>query len=96
MDSDKEILLTFILKKKKNRKHRFWQHVITSTRVNTRQYNILFSMLEKDEAKFFDYFRMIINSFKKLLFILHIDIEQKDINMRKSISAEERLVITLR
>ena len=56
----------------------------------------LYPKLREYEPKFFNYFRMTIKSFDNLLEILKTSFTSMSTNMRDSISAEEKLVITLR
>lgn len=46
--------------------------------------------------KFLEYYRMTINSFKILLSLVEDTICKTNTVMRKSVSAEERLAVTLR
>ena len=52
--------------------------------------------LRTDPEAFFRYTRMSISSFDELLSLLLPEIEKQDNNYRSSISAEERLIVTLR
>ncbi|XP_016657859.1 uncharacterized protein LOC107883044 [Acyrthosiphon pisum] len=48
------------------------------------------------ERKKFEYFRMGMKQFDQLLSIIKKDIEKKELNLRESITAEERLAVCLR
>ena len=60
------------------------------------EYHTLFKEIIKDDDKFFNYTRMSQSSFYKLLSIVETHISPGWTNYRKSICAEERLIITLR
>lgn len=100
MDSDEESLLLVLLLRRRRRCRRrrsLWMHPITSHRLLTGQYHtLIINELKADAEKFFNYCRMSKRSFEELYNILKEHIERADTNMRKSISAEERLMITLR
>lgn len=99
MESEEEYLLLALLLRRRRKRHRrrtLWMHPITSERISVGQYYTLMHRLQADPAKFFDYFRMSEETFKNLLNLIQPYIARQDTNMRKSISAEERLAITLR
>ena len=56
----------------------------------------LYEELRSDDKKFFNYFRMSINSFDELLNRLSPLLWKQDTRMRDSISPTERLAVTLR
>lgn len=60
------------------------------------EYHTLFKEIIKDDEKFFNYTRMSQSSFYELLSLVEPHISPGWTNYRKSICAEERLVITLR
>lgn len=83
-------------KKKKPRKRRMWVHPIISER-NTAGGNVLlYKNLREHPEKFFNYFRMSIRSFDELHNILKDKISKTDTVLRRSITSEERLMVTLR
>lgn len=99
MDSDEESLLLVLLLRRRRRRRRrrsLWMHPITSDRLSTGQYHTIINELKADAEKFFNYCRMSKSTFEELNSILKNHIERADTNMRKSISPEERLMITLR
>lgn len=59
-------------------------------------YYTLFDELCTDENKFFNYFRMSKSSFDELLSYIRQDLTGIDTKLRRSIPAEEKLVVTLR
>lgn len=59
-------------------------------------YVMMFDELCADNKKFFNYFRMSKSSFFELLSLIKVDITGKDTKMRKCITPEEKLVVTLR
>ncbi|KAG8252174.1 hypothetical protein J6590_064205, partial [Homalodisca vitripennis] len=71
------------------RKH--WVHPINEKR----DVKSLISELQSFPEKFYNYCRMSVKRFEELLDIVQDHITKKDTNCRKSITAEERLFITL-
>ena len=58
-------------------------------------YNLLDDLL-KDEERLWRYFRMSSDTFKCILELIHTSIKKQNTNFRRSISPEERLMVTLR
>ena len=73
-----------------------WVHEINTKRPIYGEYHHLMKDLCDDERKFYDYFRMKKDTFNYILKLLGPELEKMTTNFRKPISAEERLVITLR
>ena len=101
LSSDEELaLLASLLVREQRRKRRkprkYWVHPLNAVRMNVGQYHTIMYDLRADDNKFFDYFRMSQNSFDDLLGMLEPHIKKRDTHMRTSISAEQRLTITLR
>ena len=70
----------------------FWIHPVTARR----DCNSFLAELKHDPAKFYNYCRMSVNTFDHLLDIADDKIQKRDTNCRRSISPEDRLLITLR
>ena len=98
--SKKKIILAYYVYrklKKKEKRRRFWIHPILEKREEFGAFHTLVkNQLRGDEDKFFNYFRMQKTTFDKLLQILSQKLKHQDTNMRQSISAAERLAVTLR
>ena len=94
------IIALFILGRRRRRDFRDrknWMHPLNAERLSVGQYHTIMTGLRNDDGtKFFDYFRMSQKTFDELLGILRPHIEKKDTTFRRSISAEERLAITLK
>lgn len=56
----------------------------------------LISDLKRDEAKFFNFFRMSVALFYAFLNKIRLKITKTNSQLRQSIPAEERLALTLR
>lgn len=84
------------MQEKEKRKKKFWVHPILLEREGYGVFYTLFENLKKDETKFFNFFRMNIETFFKLLKIVHGKLKHADTNMRESITPAERLAVTLR
>lgn len=90
------LLYTLAWRKKKQRKKRMWVHPIISEREAKGTFHVLYYQLRQHPDKFFNYFRMSIQSFDELHNILREHISKVDTQMRRSISSTERLMVTLR
>ncbi|CAG4964145.1 unnamed protein product [Parnassius apollo] len=98
--SDEEMFLFQILFdeenriKKKQRSVKYWVHDINRKRNIHGEFCHLFSDLQKDPSKFFQYFRMTFEKYQELLNIL--DLKKQNTRFRKPIPSEERLALCLR
>jgi len=72
-----------------------WVNPIFADREKNGEFHTLFKELLKQPPKFFQYTRMSPDTFFYILGAIREDIEKVS-NFRKCISAEERLLITLR
>lgn len=81
---------------KEKRKRKMWVHPILLERETYGVFHTLFEELKKDETKFFNFFRMTQESFRKLLGMVHNKLKRADTNMRLPISPAERLAVTVR
>ena len=82
---------------KRKQVRRFWRRGIFSERELHSEYFHLYQTLRDDDREFhFNYIRMSKERFDHLLSLIREKITKKDTPMRKPISAEERLIITLR
>ena len=70
-------------------------HNINSRRDSFGEFHNHLDDLLKDEEKFWRYFRMNSDTFKYILELTHTSIKKQNINFRRSISPEERLIVTL-
>jgi len=60
-------------------------------------FKVLFPHLLNDPKKFFNYFRMSVNTFYELLLaVIKSSITKQDTMVRSSITAEGKLAVTLR
>ena len=82
---------------KKKQLRRFWRRGIFKEReLHSEYFHLYQTMRDKDREFHYQYIRMSKERFDHLLSLIREDITKKDTPMRKAISAEERLVITLR
>ncbi|KAM9330606.1 uncharacterized protein PAF06_015843 [Gastrophryne carolinensis] len=84
------------LEQKRKRRRRYWVHPLISQRLSIGHFSLLFRDLRKDPDKFFSYTRMSVETFDALLDVLRPRLMRMTTNMRKSITPEERLIVTLR
>ena len=98
MDPRLVVLLYWYRRRSRRRQNRrFWVHPINQESVRTITFEKLFENLRNDEKMFFNYFRMSIESFEKLLTRLENSrLTKSNTNMRKCISTKMKLAICLR
>ncbi|XP_022818170.1 protein ALP1-like [Spodoptera litura] len=85
----------FLRKRRNRRRRRYHVHPILVERLLEGEFCKLFSRLQEDEEKFFDYFKMSIRSFDELQARLH-DILKHSNMFRAPVQPIERLAVTLR
>ncbi|CAJ0953206.1 unnamed protein product [Ranitomeya imitator] len=83
-------------KLRRRSRRRFWLHPIVEVRESRGAYHCLFGELNENQEKYFEYTRMSQNSFRYLLRLVEGTISRQDTQLRKSISPEEHLLVTLR
>ena len=71
-------------------------HNISSRHESFDEFHNLLDDLLKDEGRFLRYFRMSSDTFKYILELIRTSIMKQNTNFRRSISPEERLMVTLR
>lgn len=89
------LLLVARKRRMRNRRRRWWIHPVISNRSNRGKFFILQDTLKNHPDKFHDYYRMSIGSFDIILSAIREKLSKKN-TVRESISAEEKLSITLR
>ena len=75
---------------------KLWVHPFNAEVHHKGEFFVTYPDLRKYGDKFFRTYRMSVDQFDNLLHLLRPVIEKNDNNYREIISAEERLVITLR
>ena len=92
----RRILAVYILLTLQYENRDFWVHPINKDRHVKGEFFTLYQDLREYPEKFFRWYRMSIEKFDFLLGKLQPVLQKENNNYRDSISAEERLVITLR
>jgi hypothetical protein len=82
-------------KKRGNGKRKHWVHPFFRDNLSSGAY-IVSKELNQDPELFKSFYRMSIESFSLLVDIIEPQVRKKDTNFRTAVSAEERLLITLR
>lgn len=94
----KRVMFAYIVYKffvtKANR--RYWVHPFTELRLSRGRFATSFSDLRENPGKFYNYFRMSIQSFDELAAKISDGIKSQDTWMRLAIPPVEMLAITLR
>lgn len=75
---------------------RYWVHPLICDRENSGKFFKFYNDLRKYPEKFFDYYRMTINSFDELLQNVREQLKKNCTQLRVPITPEERLTVTLR
>jgi hypothetical protein len=71
-------------------------HNISCRRERFGEFHNLLDDLLKDEERFCRYFRVSSDTFKYILELIHTSIKKQNTNFLRSISPEERFMVTLR
>uniref|UniRef100_A0A8C5QLD1 DDE Tnp4 domain-containing protein n=1 Tax=Leptobrachium leishanense TaxID=445787 RepID=A0A8C5QLD1_9ANUR len=98
MDPDELVIMAenpYLIHHRLKRKRRFWVNPILVKRSRLGEFHHLRDKLQKDAAKFFDYYRMSLETFTCILDAIRPFIT-KSSDFRDPISPEERLTVTLR
>lgn len=83
-------------RRRKRQSREWWIHPILSDRSTKGKFVLLHNQLKQHPDKFFEYYRMSVNSFEVLLSLIQSDICKENTMMRECVSAEEKLAVTLR
>ncbi|XP_044142903.1 putative nuclease HARBI1 [Bufo gargarizans] len=106
-DSEEEVLLHWLISRRwgqrsiplddePSRRRRLWVHPIVSQRYRKGHFHTFYADLRQHPEKFFAFCRMSVSTFDCLLSSLRTALTFMDTNMRRSITPEERLIVTLR
>ncbi len=90
------LYLLYLRRKKREIQKRVWVHDIIKARYIEGSFYTLFEKLQKDPARFFNYFRMSEETFNYILHHISSAIQKKDTHFRLCIPPKEMLAITLR
>ncbi|VVD06155.1 unnamed protein product, partial [Leptidea sinapis] len=99
MDEDEILIMYFFLKRRKMKqamKRKYWVHPMLMKRIPLGLCQSYIEELKSDDGKFYEYLRMTVTTFDSLLVRLADNLRRENTHFRNCISAEERLVITLR
>ncbi|CAG4958838.1 unnamed protein product [Parnassius apollo] len=99
MDEDEILIMYYFLKRRKMKqemKRRYWVHPMLMKRIPLGLCQSYIEELKSDDGKFYEYLRMTVSTFDSLLARLADNLRRENTHFRNCISAEERLVITLR
>lgn len=77
------------------KRRQYWVSPILSKRKNLGEFNHLHEELMRNKEKFFDYYRMDMETFKYILTAIQPSVTKWS-NFRETIPPEERLALTLR
>ena len=94
--NQRRVLLVYLLVTANLLERELWVHPFCQEATTKGKFFLMYPNLRKYPAKFFCTYCMMVRQFDNLLHLLTPVISKQINNYRKSISAEERLVITLR
>lgn len=83
-------------RRRQRQSRKWWIHPILSDRSTKGKFVLLHNQLKEHPDKFFEYYRMSINSFEVLLSLVKDIISKTNTVMRECVSADEKLAVTLR
>ncbi|KAJ8720825.1 hypothetical protein PYW08_006290 [Mythimna loreyi] len=83
-------------KRKKRKSNQFWVHPLNSDRFIHGKFYTRHHKVLNFPKKFFDYYRMSVQSFEELVSIVGPLIKKEDTRLRLAVPVEERLSVTLR
>lgn len=93
---DETIILYYFYRKQRNRRNRrYWVHPYIERNIQCRLF-VAAKELQQTDAKFLSLYRMSKESYRHLVDLLVPHIHQRDTHMRECVSAEERILITIR
>ncbi|CAH2007715.1 unnamed protein product [Acanthoscelides obtectus] len=93
---DETIILYYFYRKQRNRRNRrYWVHPYIKRNIKCRLF-VAAKELQQTDAKFLSLYRMSKESYTHLVELLVPHIHQRDTHMRECVSAEERILITIR
>jgi hypothetical protein len=90
------MLMVALVLIRRRRKRTWWIHPINQKREELGEYHRLVLELRLDSERFIKYFRMTPDLFDNLLSKVGPLIQKRGSNFRKTLSASQRLAITLR
>ena len=82
--------------KQKKKKEKIWARPFISNRSKSGVFVKMYEDLLKYPEKFFNYVKMALASFDELLSLCRDDLTKQDTELRKPVSPEEKLYVTLR
>lgn len=95
--SDDEGLAVFLFyrNRRRQRKRKYWIHPYIERNINCRVF-VAAQELQYDDKKFLSFYRMSKETYLHLVMLLKPAIHQRNTKFRECVSAEERILITLR
>lgn len=93
--SEEEDIAFYMYLRLRRRRKRFWRHPYIERNINCRLFVAAQELILNDE-RFQSMYRMTKRTFQELVELLTPAISRQNTNMRECISADERILITLR
>ena len=88
--------LLWLRRRRRKKKQRIWIHELNIKRPDFGNFSHLFPDLVSHPEKFYNYFRMTHENFKKLVELTGSSIKKINTNYRGAVGVEERMTIFLR
>lgn len=93
---DEEDIIAYFLRRRQRRiRRKYWCHPYIERNIRTRLF-VAAEQLKETDSKFIAFYRMSKESYVELVHMLAPSLQRQDTNMRECVTAEERLLITLR
>lgn len=93
--SDDDILACYVYLRLRKKRKRYWRHPYIENNINCRLF-VAAKELSHDDTKFLSMYRMSKETYQQLLNHIAPAITKQNTRFRECVSAEERLLITLR
>lgn len=93
--SDEDVLVCYFYRRLRKKRKQYWRHPYIERNINCRLF-VAAKELSQDDAKFQCMYRMTKKTYQKLLNRIAPAITKQNTRFRECISADERLLITLR
>jgi hypothetical protein len=91
MLADVEITALLVLKENRKRSRKYWIHPINYNRLNMNQFHLLHGKLREHPEKFFNFYRISIKSFDKVISLVGDHLREEGNGRGDGTGSEERL-----
>lgn len=94
-EDEEEIVACFLRRRQRRKRRKYWCHPYIEKNVRCRLF-VAAEQLKETDSKFIAFYRMSKESYVELVKMVAPFIHKVNTNMRECVTAEERILITLR